>query len=60
MLNNNKYIVPKDKLEKAKRKLDRIIGNKVKYKVKKNNVVFSFDNEEELNDLIKFIENRGE
>lgn len=56
---NNKYIVPKEKLEKAKRKLDMVIGNKVKYKVKKNNVVFSFDNEEELNELIKFIENRG-
>ncbi len=49
---NNKYIIPNEKLDKAQADFDRSFPSEVKYRLKKNQLVFSFENEEELKFLV--------
>lgn len=49
---NDKYIISKEVLSKFKQKLASGFDSKYKYRLKKNQLVFKFENEEELNELI--------
>lgn len=49
----NDFVVSKDILEKSKISLQKRFPSNIKYKLNKNQIVFKFDNEEELLSLIK-------
>lgn len=53
--NNHKFIIPKQTLVGAQMKLDIALSKDLKFKVKKNSLVFSFDNEKELEKLINYL-----
>lgn len=52
---NHKYIIPNETLDKIQTKLDKGITRGIKFRLKKNQLVFSFDSEEELELIVKQI-----
>jgi len=56
-INNKKNVLLSNELLRTKREyLSNVIKNDIKYKLSKSQLVFQFDNEEELEKLIRFIE----
>lgn len=53
--NNHKYIIPKQTIVGAQMKLDVALSKELEFKVKKNSVVFTFENEKELQQLMEFL-----
>ncbi len=52
---NDKYMIPNDKLDKVQTKLNKNLDEKFKFRLKKNQLVFTFESEDELDDLIEKI-----
>ncbi len=52
---NTKYILPKEVLVKTKIKLQSALKEDIKYKLKKNQLVFTFESEEELDEILRQI-----
>jgi ParB family chromosome partitioning protein len=52
---NTEYILPKEVLAKTKIKLQSALKEDIKYKLKKNQLVFTFESEEELNEILRQI-----
>ena len=50
---NNKYIIPKEILQVSNKMLSDRFEDKIKFKLKKNQLVFTFDSEEELETIIE-------
>ena len=59
-LNNkeNDNLISKVVLEKSQRILDELVGSDIKFKIKKNSILFSFSNDNELEKLIQFLSRR--
>ena len=53
--NKPKYMVSSEVLVQAQEKLDKAIDNTISFRVKKNNITFTFDSKEELDKLIEFL-----
>jgi len=56
----DKFVISSDKLQKAEEKLFKSIDQNIHFRVKKNNIVFKFETEKELNQLVKFLTRKGE
>jgi ParB family chromosome partitioning protein len=52
---NTKFILPNEILDKTNKVLSDSLSNNIKYRLKKNQLVFSFDTEEELNEIVNTI-----
>ena len=47
-------------VEHAKKRLNKVLSDSIKYKLSKTHLTFRFDNEEELNQLLKLLKGEGE
>lgn len=56
----DKYVIPSEKLQKAEERLFRHVDKNIHFRVKKNNIVFKFETEKELNQLVKFLTRKGD
>ncbi len=52
---NHKYIIPNDLLDRTQSRLDKVLDNEVKYRLKKNQLVFTFESPDELEKVIEII-----
>jgi len=52
---NNDFIIPNEVLDSAQSLLNNSLDKKIKYRLKKNQLVFSFDSEEDLQELMNLI-----
>jgi ParB family chromosome partitioning protein len=58
---NNKdsgKIIPQNVLDKTRKTLKKLVSSDIKYKINKNNISFSFSNEDELEKIVKFLNRR--
>jgi ParB family chromosome partitioning protein len=56
----DKFVIPSEKLQKAEERLFKVINKDINFRVKKNNIVFKFETEKELNKLVKFLTRKGD
>jgi len=52
---NEVETISKEKVASTKKILKTIVSENIKYKINKNKITFSYENEEELNDIIEFL-----
>lgn len=56
---DKKYVVTKARLDKATSILSKKLAKEIRFTIKKNNIIFKFDSEEELDKIVEFL-TRGE
>jgi len=55
---DNEKLIPQNILDKTKNTLKNLITSDIKYKIYKNNISFSFSNEKELENIVRFLNRR--